>query len=157
FTLTALGSSDRLELLLKKPSATDAAVRGTPSQSTYIQRLLATVRSHPTEATSLYLSLAQGVNGLTVNVGQGPSVRLLEYPESRRSELEDKAAGWLPLTAGAEGIVCPYHVKAKGARPPAEGEVPTPTSVQEQLVQDDSGWELRQGVYAEATVRAGPV
>ena len=157
FTLTALGSSDKLELLLKKPAAVDAAVRGTLAQSTYVQRLIATYRSQPTPETRLYATLSEGVNAVTVNIGQSLSVDILQWPVSYRAEIEHQPAAWLRLTAGAEGQLYPFHVKAKGARPPAEGEVPTPTSVQEQLVQDDSSWELREGVYLEAALRAGAV
>ena len=156
-TVTALGSSDRLELLLKKPTSVDAAVRGTLEQSTYIQRLIATFRRKLGPDTSLYATIAQGVTSVTANIGQALAVDIVQWPVSYRFEIEHRPAPWLKLTAGAEGQIYPFHVKARGKRPPAEGEVPTPTSLEEQLVQDDSDWELRQGVYAEAAVRVGDV
>ena len=156
-TVTALGSSDRLALLLKKPSDVDAAVRGTLSQSTYIQRLIATYRRKLGDDTRLMAMLTQGVTGLKATIGQALSVDVVQFPFEYRFEIVHRAAPWLELTAGAEGLIYPFHAQVRGARPPAEGEVPTPTSLQEQLNQDSHDWELRQGVYAEAAFRVGDV
>jgi TonB family protein len=154
-TVTALGSSDRLALLLKKPSDVDAAVRGALEQSTYIQRVIATYRRKLGEDTKLSATLTQGTTGLKANIGQALSLEVVQFPFEYRVEIVHQAAPWLEVTAGAEGLIYPFHAQARGARPPAEGEVPTPTSLQEQLRQDSHDWELRQGVYAEAAFHVG--
>jgi TonB family protein len=155
FTLTALGSDDKLELLLKNPAAADPAVRGTIGQTTYVQRLIATYRKAFSPDTSLYATIAQGVTKLNASAGEALFIDITQWFQSYRAEVEHRPAPWLKLSFGSEGQIYPFHVQARGQRPPAEGEIPSPTSVQQQLTQDIDDWELRAGVYAEAALRFG--
>lgn len=149
-TVTALGSSDKLELLLKRPADTDPALRGTIGQSTYIQRLIATFKRELGPHTRILASIAQGVTAFKVTAGQVLFIDVLQWFQSYRFEFAHEPLPWLRVVAGMDGVVYPFRVQVKGQRPRAEGEVPTPTSVSEQLVQDSSSWELRHGFYWEA-------
>src|SRR5262249_37969186 len=128
---------------------------GSISQTTYVQRLIATFRKQLSPETGLYASIAQGVTKFTASAGQAVTIDVLPWFQSGRFEVAQQPAPWLKLTAGVEGQVYPFHLKLKGQRPPGEGEVPTPTSIQQQLTRDANDWELRAGVYAEAALRAG--
>ncbi len=154
-SLAAIGSSDKLELILDAPAETDPALRGTIGNSTYVQRILATWTRPLDERTRLFASVAQGTTRLSASVGDTIDIDILQYFQSYRLELVHQLWRRLKLTLGTDGQIYPFSVDARGPRLPAEGEVPTPASAREQLVQSRKDWEWRHGFYWETAFDLG--
>jgi TonB family protein len=153
-TFTAFGSSDALELVLDNPANADPSVRGTLGSRTYVQRLVATFRKD-LGGTQLLATAAQGTTSLFAGLGEALRIEIVQHLFSGRVEVAHELHPRVRLTAGADSVFYPFRATARGPRVPGEGEVPTPISVQEELEQDVSDWELKQGVYAEARVDLG--
>jgi hypothetical protein len=148
--LAAFGSHDALALVLDDPSEIDPAIRGSISSTTYVQRLQATWSRKLGERTEVLASVSQGVNSLYAALGDTLRFDLTAFLNSYRFEVAHRPMPGVKVTVGAEGLVIPYHIAAELPRLPDEGDLPTPVSAQELLVQDRTDWDWRAGFYGEA-------
>jgi hypothetical protein len=155
FTAEAIGSRDSFALVLDDPADYDPALRGSIDQATYIQRLSAGFKRRLSERTKVYATVAQGVSTFSFDAGEFLDFALAVYYGSYRAEIEHKPFDRVKVTFGTEGLVYPATVDARGPRPPQEGEVPSPISGMEELVQERTLVEWRHGLYLEAEIDLG--
>jgi TonB family protein len=155
--LLAYGSSDRLALILQKPTDAEPSMRGNLESDTTFHRVQLGYRhrfaggsEHNTELTY----------GREYGNGQVGKIARFGYTANNfqlRSEWIGVIAPELRVTGGVDVFGINYDGRYTGVPlPPDEGDHPPTLSTQKPISTDQIGWSWHPGAYLEAGIRPVP-
>jgi TonB family protein len=151
------GSDDKLDILLKSPSASEPELSGF-GDHTGFWRTQALYRNHISDRTELRIVGAFGEDYVNFNAGSLLSVNLQDWPITSRVEVAERLDKRLTMNVGLDLLYEPYTVSVVAPPPPKPGQPPPgPFSSQPSLATNSSGALFQPALYTEweATPWAG--
>lgn len=155
--LLAYGSSDRLALVLKKPSDDDPALRGAFDQHTVFHRVQAGYRHRWAGGSEASAELTYGrLDSLGAFGALGRSEFVVDTLQGR-SEVAAVLSPAARVVAGVDLLGNHFSGGYRGIPPTTgEGESPTTLSNQREVAVTASTWILQPAAYVEAGLRPVP-
>jgi TonB family protein len=151
------GSDDRVDVLLKAPSASEPSLSGF-GDHTGFWRGQALYRNHIGDRTDLRVVGAFGEDYINFNVGSVLNVNVQDWPITSRVEIAHKIEPRLTMNVGIDLLYEPYTLYVVAPPPPKAGQPPSgPFSGQQSLTTNSSGAIFQPALYTEweATPWAG--
>ncbi len=143
------GSDDRVDILLKSPSASEPALSGF-GDHTGFWRIQALYRDRISDQTELRVVGAFGEDYVNFNAGTLVSLNLQDWPISSRVEVAQKLDKRLTMNVGLDLLYEPYTVSIVAPPPPKPGQPPPgPFSSQPSLTTSSSGALFQPAMYTE--------
>jgi TonB family protein len=143
------GSDDRVDILLKSPSASEPALSGF-GDHTGFWRTQALYRDRISDQTELRVVAAFGEDYVNFNAGTLVSLNLQDWPISSRVEVAQKLDKQLTMNVGLDLLYEPYTVSIVAPPPPKPGQPPPgPFSAQPSLATSSSGALFQPAMYTE--------
>jgi TonB family protein len=152
-SLRAYGTDDRLEILIKNPSATDPAFGGNVTFGTASHRLQALYEDQISPEAELRTMFSIGRDSIDFSIGNF-MFDLAFYPINFRSEMALKVEKGLVINAGMDFLAAPVEFAVRAPQPPRPGEPdPGPFATRPPLEQRDETFIFRPAWYLEAEVQ----
>lgn len=152
FRVGVFGADDRLEILIKNPSAQDPTLGGDLGLHTGFMRLQAEYKHQLTDRLKLSTVLAYGFNTVNFNLGS-IYFKLDTQPITNRLEFSYKLDKRVTLNAGQDIIYNPFDIDLRAPQPPRPGEPDSgPFVSRPPRVVRDSGSVYQPAAYVEAEV-----
>jgi len=151
------GSDDRVDILLKSPSASEPELSGF-GDHTGFWRTQALYRNRISDRTELRVVGAFGEDYVNFNGGTLFSLNVTDWPISSRVEVAQKLDKRLTMNVGLDLLYEPYTVSVVAPPPPKPGQPPPgPFSAQPSRATNSSGAIFQPAMYTEweATPWAG--
>jgi len=143
------GSDDRVDILLKSPSASEPALSGF-GDHTGFWRMQALFRDRITDTTELRIVGAFGEDYINFSAGSLFTVNVEDWPITSRVEVAQKIDPRLTMNTGLDLIYEPYTLYVLAPPPPKPGQPPPgPFSAQPSLTTASSGAIFQPAVYTE--------
>lgn len=151
-SLRAFGSDDRLEILIRDPSASDPAFGGNVTFGTASHRLQTVYEDRISPEVELRAMLSAGRDTIDFSIGTF-LFELDYYPISARSEFGIKVTKGFALNAGLDFLAAPVEFAVRFPPPPRPGEPdPGPFATRPPLESRDTTFVFRPAWYLEGEV-----